>query len=212
MKSIPVNNLFKYFGIALLVLPEYCLYLHNETGNLLNKYHHQNINPMKINLIKKNAIRIYSGLLITTVILILQSCGGGTTTQTTESAPAADTNVAIDTKAHSDSKGIGKFSNVKLAAVDPAKAAEGLKIFTTKCATCHKPTEVKFVGPGLKGVTERRTPEWILNMITNPAEMVLKDPVAKKLYAEILTPMANQNISEEDALKIYDYLRQNDGK
>lgn len=186
--------------------------MHNETVDSNQLIITFTPNLMKINLLTKNVARLISGLVVAAFLLILQSCGGGTSTQTAVSTPAADTNVTIDTKVHSDSKGIGKFSDVKLVAVDATKAAEGLKIFTTKCATCHKPTEVKFVGPGLKGVTDRRTPEWILNMITNPNEMVLKDPVAKKLYAEILTPMANQNISEDDALKIFEYLRQNDGK
>jgi hypothetical protein len=49
-------------------------------------------------------------------------------------------------------------------------------------------------------------------MITGPEAMVKTDPVAKKLYEEILTPMANQNISEAEALNILDYLRQNDSK
>jgi len=165
---------------------------------------------MKTKWITKTTMIILSGLV--TLAFLLQSCSGGAGDQSKAPTPSADTNISIDTKAHSNSKGIGKFSAVKLQAIDPAQAADGLKIFTTKCATCHKSTEVKFVGPGLKGVTERRTPEWILNMITNPAEMILKDPVAKKLYSEMLTPMANQNISDAEALKIFEYLRQNDSK
>jgi hypothetical protein len=149
-------------------------------------------------------------LAIAGLILFIHACGSKTTTP--ESVPAPEANVVIDTKAHSDSKGVGKFTDVKLEAIDPSKADLGKAVFATKCTTCHKLTADKFVGPGLMGITSRRTPEWILNMITDPEKMMKVDPVAKKLYEEILTPMANQNISETEALNILEYLRQNDSK
>jgi len=70
----------------------------------------------------------------------------------------------------------------------------------------------RFVGPALAGVTERRKPEWIMNMIMNPEQMVKEDPVAKELLAEYLAPMANQNITEDQARKIVEYFRQVDSK
>lgn len=159
---------------------------------------------------KHNPNLILRSMAFAAVILMLQACGSKT--PATDPAPAPDANVVIDTKAHSDSKGVGKFTEYKLEAIDPAKADLGKVVFTTKCAACHKLTADKFVGPGLSGVTNRRTPEWILNMITAPEVMVKSDPVAKKLYEEILTPMANQNIAEADAINILEYLRQNDSK
>jgi hypothetical protein len=51
-----------------------------------------------------------------------------------------------------------------------------------------------------------------MNMITNPELMMKSDPIAKKLFEEILTPMANQNIGDEEARNILEYLRQNDQK
>jgi len=144
------------------------------------------------------------------IIIVANACGSKTSAPTTETTP--EVNAVIDTKAYSDSKGVGKFTDVKLDAIDPAKADLGKAVFTTKCTTCHKLTVDKFVGPGLSGITKRRTPEWILNMITNPELMMKSDPVAKKLFEEILTPMANQNIAENDALNILEYLRQNDSK
>jgi mono/diheme cytochrome c family protein len=153
---------------------------------------------------------IFRSLAFAAVILLLQACGSKT--PATDTTPAPDANIVIDTKAPSDSKGVGKFTEVKLEALDPAKADLGKAVFTTKCAACHKLTADKFVGPGLSGVTTRRTPEWILNMITDPEKMMKTDPVAKKLFEEILTPMANQNISETEAINILEYLRQNDSK
>ena len=41
----------------------------------------------------------------------------------------------------------------------------GEKIYDSKCLSCHKLTDEKVGGPGWKGVTQRRKPLWILNMI-----------------------------------------------
>lgn len=142
---------------------------------------------------------------------LFSSCSGKQGTSDSTQSTSAGTEAVIDTKAHSDSKGVGKFSSVTLGALDPAMAEKGKTVFTTKCSACHKTTDVKLVGPGLQGVTQRRTAEWIMNMITNPQEMTKSDPVAKKLFEEHLTQMTFQNVSDDDARLILEYLRQNDG-
>lgn len=110
-----------------------------------------------------------------------------------------------------DGKGIGPVSSIELSAdIDDALAAEGKTIFEGKCSACHQLTDQKIVGPGLLGVTEKRKPEWIMNMVINPEEMTKKDPTAKKLLAEHLTQMTNQNINEKDARAILEFLRLND--
>ena len=110
-----------------------------------------------------------------------------------------------------DGKGIGPVSSIELSAdIDDALAAEGKTIFEGKCSACHQLTDQKIVGPGLLGVTEKRKPEWIMNMVINPEEMTKKDPTAKKLLAEHLTQMTNQNINEQDARAILEFLRLND--
>ncbi|MEJ8755635.1 cytochrome c [Pontibacter sp. H259] len=117
-----------------------------------------------------------------------------------EEAPAAD-----------DGKGIGPVSTVEVGAdIDQALAATGKTLFEGKCSACHQLSDQKVVGPGLAGVTERRKPEWVMNMIINPEEMTKKDPEAKKLLAEHLTQMTNQNVNEQDARAILEFLRQND--
>jgi cytochrome c len=104
-------------------------------------------------------------------------------------------------------KGVGPVKSVTLGPIDQAMVAEGQKIFQEKCSACHKPTE-KFVGPAPKGILERRSPEWIMNMILNPDKMVKEDPVAKQLLMDYnLAPMANQNLTEEQARKILEYFR-----
>ena len=88
----------------------------------------------------------------------------------------------------------------------------GKRIYELKCQSCHKLTEEKLVGPGWKGVTQRRTPAWILNMITNVEMMLEKDPEAQKLLELCLVRMPNQNLMIEDARKILEFQRSNDGE
>ena len=46
-----------------------------------------------------------------------------------------------------------------------------------------------------------------MNMILNPQEMTEKDPVAKKLLAEFMTQMVNQNVAESEARVLLEYFR-----
>ena len=60
----------------------------------------------------------------------------------------------------------------------------------------------------MAGILERRTPEWTMNMILNPEEMVKVDPVAMSLFQEYMyVPMANQSLTEEEARSIVEYFR-----
>ncbi len=107
-----------------------------------------------------------------------------------------------------DNKGIGPVKNLELPdEIDQAMADKGKVIFDSKCLACHKPTK-KFIGPAPIGVLERRSPEWVMNMMLNPNEMVLKDPIAKQLLIEHNgSPMANQGLTEEEARQILEYFR-----
>ena len=90
--------------------------------------------------------------------------------------------------------------------------AEGKNIYEVKCQACHKLTNEKLVGPGFKGVTGRRKPEWIINMITNVDMMLEKDPEAQRLLEECLVRMPNQNLTFEEARKVLEFQRNNDGE
>ncbi|MFO1519840.1 MAG: cytochrome c [bacterium] len=108
--------------------------------------------------------------------------------------------------------GIGPIKQkITLGALDPEKAAKGEAIFKAKCSACHKIDE-KYVGPALKGVTQRRASEWILNQILNPTEMTQKDPIAKDLLAAYMTQMTPQNLTEEEARQVLEYFRQVDSQ
>lgn len=103
--------------------------------------------------------------------------------------------------------GIGPISSVDLGEIDNALASEGEIVFKAKCTACHKISK-RHIGPALKGVTDRRSPEWIMNMVLNPEEMVQKDPIAKQLLIDYNgAPMANQNLTQEEARSILEYFR-----
>lgn len=149
------------------------------------------------------AIALFSGSLIF-------SCSSGDT-ENTSATGKAETGQTEQAAAADDGKGVGPVTSVEVGeTIDEALAAEGKAIFEGKCSACHQLSDQKIVGPGLAGVTERRKPEWIMNMMINPEEMTKKDPEAKKLLAEHLTQMTNQNISESDARALLEFLRQND--
>ena len=104
-------------------------------------------------------------------------------------------------------KGIGPITSVTLGdEIDQDLAKQGAEVYVKMCSACHKP-EKRFIGPAPKGIMERRSPEWIMNMILNPDEMVQKDPIARALLAEYLSPMANQNLTEEQARAVLEYFR-----
>ncbi len=110
-------------------------------------------------------------------------------------------------------KGIGEIKSVTLNnPLKPDMVAKGQAIYDMKCAACHKLDEMRVVGPGWKGLTERRKPEWIMNMITNVEVMLDKDPAAQALLEECLTRMPNQNVSVGDARDILEFMLSNDGK
>lgn len=106
------------------------------------------------------------------------------------------------------SKGVGPIESVTLGnEIDEKMALHGADVYKKMCAACHRPDK-KFIGPAPKGILERRTPEWVMNMILDPEKMVKEDPLAKELLIEFNgSPMANQNLSEEDARAVLEYFR-----
>jgi hypothetical protein len=109
-------------------------------------------------------------------------------------------------------RGMGKYTHVDVGEkLDVAMAAGGEKIYGVKCAGCHKLTEEKLVGPGWKGVTERNRPEWIMNFITNTNEMLNVDPKVQKQLEICLVRMPDQNLPDDEARRLLEFMRKNDG-
>ncbi len=159
-----------------------------------------------------NRISIF--ILSAWITLSVVSCSSNQ--QPFEGISSKDTSIHQMTLAEmltDDHKGIGDYTNVVLGhPLDKSMIAIGKPIFETKCLACHTLTDDKLVGPGWKGVTDRRTPEWIMNFITDPDIMIDKDPVAHKMFATSLVRMPNQQITGDEARGILEFMRMNDGK
>jgi len=143
--------------------------------------------------------------VVALVVALVYSCGSDGKKEEKTSKPVVEEKKAVEADPMDD-KGIGPITSITLAEIDEAMAAEGKELFKLKCSACHKITK-RFVGPALAGVTERRSPEWIMNMILNPEVMVAENPIAKQLLAEYLAPMANQGLVEREARLILEYFR-----
>ena len=142
--------------------------------------------------------------------MVEETTSENTNQEATEETAAETTEAAETTAEEADpmsDKGVGPVSSVELAdEIDQEMATKGEELFKSKCTACHK-IEKRLVGPALKGVTERRSPEWIMNMILNPENMVNEDPIAKQLLAEYSAPMSNQSLTEDEARAILEYFR-----
>lgn len=107
-----------------------------------------------------------------------------------------------------DNKGVGPITSVTLdAEIDEALAVKGKGVYDQMCLACHRPDK-RYIGPAPKGVLDRRSPEWVMNMILNPQGMVKEDPLAKDLIQEFNgAPMADQGLTEDQARAVLEYFR-----
>jgi cytochrome c len=145
------------------------------------------------------------------MIAMLASCGNEKPKEKTDDDDYGDYEKAEAPKIN-NGKGIGQIKEVTLnTPLEQERIVRGKAIYEMKCSACHQLGDTRVVGPGWKGVTERRKPEWIMNMVTNVDVMLDQDPEAQKLLELCLTRMPNQNVSVGDARDILEFMRQNDG-
>ena len=149
-------------------------------------------------------MNIKLNVILTLTVLLFIGCGGEKNTEETTTAKTTNPDGFTDFEMEN---GIGPIkAKIQLAPITPVKVKMGQDIFDLKCGPCHKIDE-RFVGPSQRYTADRRTPEYILNMILNPDEMTKKHPTGKKMLAEYLSPMTNMNLKMEDAYLVLDYLR-----
>lgn len=124
-----------------------------------------------------------------------------------ENTPATDA-VAASQRITLDNKGVGQIKDIALdPEIDMEMAAAGEALYKSNCTACHK-VDKRFIGPSPKGIMERRSPEWIMNMILDPKLMTEQDRCAKDLLVEFNgAAMANQNLTVEETRSILEYFR-----
>ena len=140
-------------------------------------------------------------------IAFIASCGGSSdkakTEKSTEPLPSIN-----DYDPH---RGEGKFTEIDIPEEINMKLVEkGENIFNVKCYACHRLTEDRLVGPGLKNVTDRRSAVWVMNFLTNTDEMIDIDPELQAQLEICLVRMPNQNLSDDDTRALYEFFRHND--
>lgn len=152
-------------------------------------------------------------LLLVAVFAFFVQCSSSSTDQETESPKSMVESTDTSTVTSSDeqwksNKGIGPVKSVPMGEeIDLEMAEEGKELYNIYCLACHKVDE-DYIGPSPKGIFERRTPEWTMNMIVNPSEMLAQDPIAKQLLVEYNNvPMASMGLDENQARKILEYFR-----
>lgn len=97
--------------------------------------------------------------------------------------------------------------------INELRAERGKTLFQSKCTSCHD-LDRKVIGPPLRGVTQRRSYNWMMNMIQHPDEWVKQDPAARDLhkeynYVQMLIP---DGITEDQTMAVIEYLRREDQK
>lgn len=154
--------------------------------------------------------------------LLLISCGGKETdkkegfsidrkkTEVQQNAenPAIESTILASQRVDLDDKGVGPVNTISLSTdIDQSLANSGEEIYNQMCLSCHRVGK-KFIGPPPDNILARRSPEWIMNMILNPEQMVRENALAKDLFLEYNgSPMANQNLSQDKARAILEFFR-----
>ena len=107
-----------------------------------------------------------------------------------------DTSLNKETGLDFSNKGIGPIKELKFDAIDEELVQKGAAAWKSKCTACHA-IDKKLIGPDPKGIYKRRSPEWIVNLLLNPTEMLKKDLIAMALFKEFNSIMMflNQNLS-----------------
>ncbi len=149
---------------------------------------------------------------------LFAACGGGQSgNQNSSSATNDATNeTAATTKADSIAKydphrGEGKFKDVEVGPFNAELAQKGESIYNLKCQACHKLSDERLVGPGWEGITKKHNVDWILNFLTNTDAMLDQDPELQKQIEICMVRMPDQNLTDNDAKAIYEFMRENDG-
>ena len=160
--------------------------------------------------IKRNVrlLIVFLSVILITSAFGLMSCGEGNNQDPSKFKNTKKSTEQGDLSDFEFKNGIGPVKQkIELGPIDPKLVVKGKEIFDTKCVACHKLDE-RYVGPAQRDVIKRRTPEFIINFMLNPEENYQKHPEAKKLLAEYMTTMPNQNLTIDDAKAILDYFRQ----
>ena len=88
---------------------------------------------------------------------------------------------------------------------------DGKKIFKANCAACHSVGANKVVGPGLEGVNDRYSKEWLMSWTKNSTDLIASGDVdaitAFETGGKIPMQSFETTLADEDILAVFDYLK-----
>ena len=138
-----------------------------------------------------------------------QSGGGTPASAGAPAATSSPSGAAVPSPAAAGAPAATSGPSAAQAAGDPA---QGKVIFDQKCTSCHTIGGGKLVGPDLKGVTQLRPHNWLVQWITAPDKMIASgDPTATQLLKQYTIPMPNLGLSQTDVENVLAYIAQQSG-
>lgn len=150
--------------------------------------------------------RLVTLLIPFAFLFSIQACGGEDPSErkTGADAPQQEEGLSAFELEH----GIGPITERINLSEEPDVdlVVKGRDIYEMKCEMCHN-MQGRMVGPALGDVTDRRSAEFVMNMILNPGGMAREHPEGKKLLREYMTVMPFQNVKEDEAKAIVEFLR-----
>jgi cytochrome c len=154
-----------------------------------------------------NAVTSLYVFVFVVSIFFLTACGGDSNESSSSNQTQTMTKNTSGLPDWELENGFGPVKKkLNLGPIDKTMAAEGEKIFESKCATCHKLDE-RYTGPAQRNVLQRVTPEFFMNTVLNPDENLEKHPHSKEMLAQYMTKMTNQNVNLKDARALLEYFR-----
>ncbi len=103
--------------------------------------------------------------------------------------------------------GVGPVKKVELGPLDKKMINEGKTIYNNQCIICHDLDQNK-LGPALKNVAKIRTPEYIMNLLLNSAQMQKENATVIALQKQFNNlPMPDPALNQAKARSVLEYLR-----
>ena len=103
--------------------------------------------------------------------------------------------------------GIGPVKKLVLGPIDKKMVEEGKTLYNAQCIVCHDMDQRK-IGPAMENITKQRTPEYLMNLLLNSAQMLKEDPTMKALLKEYNNmPMPDPGFNQAKARAVVEYLR-----
>ena len=135
-------------------------------------------------------MNIFKSITLVFVFLLISGCGDSKKPEEKSIYKRVKTEkkqvkqVNAKTPIDLNNKGIGPIKNYNFSSeVNLELANEGKQVFNSKCTACHNVNR-RLIGPAMSGIYERRSVEWVLNIMLNPDQMLKEDPTAIALLKE----------------------------